>query len=589
MGDLKPIGSEKLTGQAKLARIMEIARYGETPKSEINETSTKEYSRTLADGYTYAIVKEKSGYIIKKGINESELDYIEPMKNRKYHKSYSQAMKKINLVAGELNRLHENNEGLSLFGEDKKFVLKTPEPAVEPTPDVEPMDTETTTDLDVDLTSDETPMGGEMDLDITADDEAEGDIDTDVNLDLGGDEMPSADDEEMSFKSIEKLTGKLGQKLRKMDQAEGLSSDNMKYVINSILSALDLNNLDEADREDILAYFDEDEDSIDYGVDDESDLDVEVGDELDLGIDSEVEIEPETQEGEVGEGMYGSFGDTRRKDFKGDKYYDEKDRPAKSGDIYGIGGDDFDTEEFDTFQQLYDKYGDKQSWFSKTDGERMFDKYREMTGKPFKVKTRKTDGEMKEDDMYLGIGDLGFFDKTETPMKDFDFDYDEEEYDDFDEFISKYPDQKWFRKGRSDDAEFGRDSSDRHFWERYKKMFGGPFKLRKRRTMGGNDTNEMYNESKIDRVLSKYFKETESEKTLNENKKVENFLKNKIKTVSVKNMIKEFAETVEQELASEFLIKESDNLKFIGKTNLKNLVFEADGKEVKITRTGEIL
>ena len=35
--------------------------------------------------------------------------------------------------------------------------------------------------------------------------------------------------------------------------------------------------------------------------------------------------------------MYGSFGDTRRKDFKGDKYYDEKDRPAKSGDIYGIG------------------------------------------------------------------------------------------------------------------------------------------------------------------------------------------------------------------------------------------------------------
>ena len=54
-------------------------------------------------------------------------------------------------------------------------------------------------------------------------------------------------------------------------------------------------------------------------------------------------------------------------------------------------------------------------------------------------------------------------------------------------------------------------------------------------------------------------------------------------------MIKEFAETVEQELASEFLIKESDNLKFIGKTNLKNLVFVADGKEVKITRTGEIL
>ena len=495
MGDLKPIGSEKLTGQAKLARIMEIARYGETPKSEINETSTKEYSRTLADGHTYAIVKEKSGYIIKKGINESELDYIEPMKNRRYHKSYSQAMKKINLVAGELNRLHENNEGLSLFGEDKKFVLKTPKSEVEPTPAAEPMDTETTTDLDVDLASDETPVGDVTDLDITADDEAEGDIDTDMNLDLGGDEMPSTDDEEMSFKSIEKLTGKLGQKLRKMDQAEGLSSDNMKYVINSILSALDLNNLDEADREDILTYFDEDEDSIDYGVDDESNLDVEVGDELDLDIDSEVNLEPETQE-----------------------------------------------------------------------------------------------VEMKEDDMYLGIGDLGFYDKTDRPMKDFDFDYDEEEYDDFNEFVSKYPNQNWFPKDNSDEMDFDtRPRPGQKFWDMYKEKFGGPFKLRKRRPMGGNNTNELYSESKIDRLLSKYFKETESEKRLNENKKVQSFLKNKIKTVSVKNMIKEFAETVEQELASEFLIKESDNLKFIGKTNLKNLVFVADGKEVKITRTGEIL
>ena len=92
---------------------------------------------------------------------------------------------------------------------------------------------------------------------------------------------------------------------------------------------------------------------------------------------------------EIEEAMYGSFGDTKRKDFKGDEYYDEKDRPVRSGDIYGIGGDDFDTEEFDTFQQLYDKYGDKQSWFNKRNGETMFNKYREMTGKPFKVKTRK--------------------------------------------------------------------------------------------------------------------------------------------------------------------------------------------------------
>ena len=108
----------------------------------------------------------------------------------------------------------------------------------------------------------------------------------------------------------------------------------------------------------------------------------------------------DSEDMEIEEGMYGSFGDDKRKDFKGDKYYDEKDRPVRSGDIYGIGGDDFDTEEFDTFQQLYDKYGDKQSWFNKRNGETMFNKYREMTGKPFKVKTRKN--EMGENEVGEG-------------------------------------------------------------------------------------------------------------------------------------------------------------------------------------------
>jgi hypothetical protein len=59
----------------------------------------------LADGNQYEIVKERQGYIIKKTISESETDYIEPMKNRKYYSSYSQAFKRLNLVAGELNRI----------------------------------------------------------------------------------------------------------------------------------------------------------------------------------------------------------------------------------------------------------------------------------------------------------------------------------------------------------------------------------------------------------------------------------------------------------------------------------------------------
>jgi hypothetical protein len=36
MADLKPIGSEKLTGMDKINRILEIARYNETKPSNIN-------------------------------------------------------------------------------------------------------------------------------------------------------------------------------------------------------------------------------------------------------------------------------------------------------------------------------------------------------------------------------------------------------------------------------------------------------------------------------------------------------------------------------------------------------------------------
>ena len=89
MAKLKAIGSEKLEGADKLKRIMEIATY-RTSSTGIKEGAT-EYSINLPDGMDYHIVKEKQGYIIKKGINESTLDYMEPMKNRKYFSSYSQA------------------------------------------------------------------------------------------------------------------------------------------------------------------------------------------------------------------------------------------------------------------------------------------------------------------------------------------------------------------------------------------------------------------------------------------------------------------------------------------------------------------
>ena len=411
MADLRPLGSEKLEGQEKISRILEIANYGSKP-SQMNESSSSsssEFSIQLADGNYYGIVKEKSGYIVKKGINESELDYIEPMKNRKYHKSYSQAMKKINLLAGELNRIHENSENISLFGEQKKFVLKTPKPEPEEMPAPAP-EADAEMDLDLDLGGGEEPSaeGGEdlsLDLDMESPEGGE-----EMDLDMDMEEEPMGDEEETSFKAIQKLTGKLGQKLRTYDKNESLSSEDIKYVLNSIISAVDLDKLSEEDREDVLTNFEEDE--AEYDMDSEMDIDVDAGeDELDLDLD--------------------------------------------------LGGDEMSPEE--------------------------------------------PEGEMAEGDYMESMVD------------------------------------------------------------------------------------EIFGESKVDKVLEKYFVITEEEKQINEEKKVKRFLSEKVKNVSVRKEIKRLSETIEQELTSEFLIKENESIKFLGKTNKNNLVFEAEGKQLKVSPKGELL
>ena len=424
MSNLKPIGSEKLTGQNKINRIMEIARFNESTPKTINENETSEYSISLADGNNYQIVRERQGYIIKKTISESETDYIEPMRNRKYYSSYSQAFKRLNLVAGELNRLNENEEGVSLYGEQKRFTLKTPKPAapempagppeVPSTPPAVPSPELPPSPMD-DMGGEEMPtddMGGEeMPMD-----------------DMEGDEMPTDDmegEDQVTFKTIQKLTGKLTQKIRVLDNSEGMTSEDIKYVINMVLSSINLGELSEEDKEDIISKFEEYEDE-DYGQEDDMDGEDLTDDSEVEDIQSDMDVPVDT---EMAEGMYGSFGD------------------------------------------------------------------REME-------------EEEEDGGYGGHG----------------------------------------------------------------KIF-----------------DSIFGESQVDKVISKYFEVSKSEIREHTEKQVQKTLYKKSIVKKIMESVKQMTETIEQELEAEKFVTKNLNSKFVGITNKKNLVFETNGRQFKITPNGRVL
>ena len=490
MAGLRPIGSEKLEGMDKIRRIMEIARYNENIPQSVNETKSTEYKISLADGNSYEIVKERQGYIIKQNINESETEYIEPMQNRKYYSSYSQALKRLNLMTKEINTLYENEQGTPLLGEQKKkFILKTnkpkaQEPVAEPAPEVPAApaigaETEVppAADLGVeapptaDLGTEVPPaadMGVEGELPPAADMGAEGEVPAaDMGAeeempDFGAEEEMDIDVEEKprekkvsDIKRIQILVGKLSQKIRSYEEEKELSAQNVKYIINSILSAIDVDVLDEDDIEEIISKLeggDEDEDTGNVE-------DMEIEDEEEV-VEPEVAPEPPA-EPEMGEG-------------------------------------------YDNITDAFQDY---------------------LGGAYANVAMRNMQGE-----------------KTEEV-------YEADLVDDY---------HKDRRKGR------------KHFHYPEVDTFA----------------HGTFNESSVDKVLSKYF-------TLNESEEKELRLKQDRKTNLVykqnkENVIK-LSESADQlDVALEYITK-NPRVKLMGRSNKGNLIFKEGINEVKITRRGQII
>jgi hypothetical protein len=551
MGNLRPIGSEKLQGMDKINRIMEIARYKENRPNPINEDKSTEFSKKLSDGKTYRIDKEKNGYVIKRTINESTetFDYLEPMKNRKYYSSYSQAFKRLNLVVKEVNMSQGHQRNVSLFTEsvldkeleEKRYYLnlgkKTEEkeqapvdaaPAPAPAPVAAPAPAPTE-EPSADLSGlDDMDLGAEVDT------EEEGD-----------------EEEKVTLKVIQKFTGKLAQKIRAFggdEEDEELSSKDIKYVINSILSALDLDSLDEEDREEIMDKIEGVEEDEFGGSDEEG-----MGDEEDMGDEEVVEPEAEMAEGHDDFDTRDHFDDYDPKKFK---------RFPKNLDFSNLEDDSLSLDKFHTkfgkkrdddyendFEDLYEEDDE----ISKDDIDSIFDEVTENEiGVPERVKTpertreRETEREVERERRRKDRDDPFRPGKRpeERPAPRAGRD------NEYDKLSSSAP-----RRHRINHKDIGKDEASQ-----LEDMFEG-----------------MFTESKVDDVLKKYFKLESREKNILKEQKDNS---TKVRNSSV---------NVVQEMVSMKVLKKYPNAKFLGKTKNNNLVFEHKNKQFRITPKGGIL
>jgi hypothetical protein len=130
------------------------------------------------------------------------------------------------------------------------------------------------------------------------------------------------------------------------------------------------------------------------------------------------------------------------------------------------------------FKKLRDNKTNKKEvdeFYFEFDGDDSEDEEMEMGRDNFHV-TRKPKMMGSFDD------DHGFYDEDERQYTgDFDFDYDEEEFDDFDSFDSKYGGkQRLFAPGKE----------GRKFFDMYKERFGKPFRVRTPRDMEEAETEE---------------------------------------------------------------------------------------------------
>jgi hypothetical protein len=312
----KNINPKSLKGQDKLNRMLGLMDRMNT-LTESKSFSELELIKKGPNGIVYGIIRENRDYFIKTTNKTSgqflseDFSYVGGLQNKydERYKSYAEAIKHLNMKFDMLNESYGIDSNTNIFEsdgvafgggvgfgfvmeeddeedkneskqeiisdadlEEQKKVLKVDAPKAET-----PVEDEVEDEVDVD-------MGGDI-ADVEFDEE-----ETEEGGDEFGDEGMEDEegDEDGDTKKIQKYTGKIGQMLRDMDESD---LDLEKYVINSIISAMHLDEMDEEDKEDII-------EKIESGDEEEDDFDMEGGEgEADLDLDDEETTEELPEEG----------------------------------------------------------------------------------------------------------------------------------------------------------------------------------------------------------------------------------------------------------------------------------------------------
>ena len=321
-----------LKGQDQINRISDLMGRM-TTLNESTSLSEIDFIKKGPNGIIYGIVRENRNYFIKTTEKTSgtlmseDFSYSGGIKNKydeRYH-SYAEALKHLNMKFDMLNESYGIEDGTNLFESDGEEVFEAnasglvkiketkvedpndeevEEPDSKELLDEEPEDVEEQKKvIKVDTPAPpaiEEPIEDEVEVDeFSMEDEGEDPFGDEEGGEDMGDEEGMEEDGDETTKKIQKYTGKIGQLLRDKDEPD---AELDKYVINSIISAINWEDIPVEDVEDIISKIegedDEDGEGDEFATDDEEvvDLDAEEGDVEDPFADDGGEELAESEE-----------------------------------------------------------------------------------------------------------------------------------------------------------------------------------------------------------------------------------------------------------------------------------------------------